>query len=78
VHRFGFSLSSVHWFGSSMVSLSSSFVDVIASYRSDMVLLAFRIYFGIGFLSFLSWRGFLFFNVVISAHLLYFSLWLIS
>jgi hypothetical protein len=42
--------------------LLSGYVDVRASYRSDLVLLTSRVFFGIVFPTCFSWRGFLYFN----------------
>jgi hypothetical protein len=78
VHLVSFSLSSACRLGSYMVSQPSSFVNVRASYRYDLVLLVTRVFFGITFPTFISWSGSLFLNVVFSSHLLYIYLWFIS
>jgi hypothetical protein len=47
--------------GSSMVPLPFGSVDVRASCHFDLVLPTSGVFFGLVFLTFLSWRGFLFF-----------------
>ena len=62
VQLFGFSFSGVCIMIFYLVSLLSSYVDVRATYCSDLAFSASGVLFGIVFSMCFSWRGFLYFN----------------